>query len=83
MARKIVVNPKVCFGKPYFDGTRIPVDMVLELLATGIEIKDIVKDYYPRLTTNDVKEAVKYASQVVKNEEVVVNIPRIGKLAAI
>ena len=44
----IVVNEEVCHGKPVFKGTRILVSDVLELLAAGVTVEEIVRDYYPR-----------------------------------
>ena len=58
-------------GKPVFQGTRIPVHMVLELLAEGVTDEEIVKEYYPDLAREDVKEAIRYADKLVKGEDVV------------
>ena len=71
MAKKIVVNPKIMLGKPVFEGTRIPIYLVLELLAEGLEVDQIIKDYYPTLTKDDVREALRYADKLVKGEDVV------------
>jgi uncharacterized protein (DUF433 family) len=67
----IEVNPEVCFGKPVFAGTRIPVYMVLELLAAGKTSKNILSDYYPSLTKESVQAAIKYSAKRFQNEEVV------------
>jgi len=71
MAKKIVVNPKIMLGKPVFEGTRIPIYLVLELLAEGLEVDQIIKDYYPTLTKDDVRGALRYAERLVKGEDVV------------
>ena len=71
MAKKIVVDPKIMLGKPVFEGTRVPIYLVLELLAEGVTAQEIVKKYYVDLTEDDVKEALKYADKLVKSEDIV------------
>ena len=68
MGERIEVNPKILGGKPVIKGTRIPVYLILELLSAGYDFKRIIKAY-PTLTEEDVKAAVDYAAQIVKNEE--------------
>ncbi|MEB3862262.1 MAG: DUF433 domain-containing protein [Desulfurococcales archaeon] len=67
---RIVVNPKIMGGKPVIKGTRIPVYFILELIANGWSIDDIVKEY-PHLTREDVLAAVRYAARVLREEVVV------------
>jgi uncharacterized protein (DUF433 family) len=69
MGERIEVNPKILGGKPVIKGTRIPVYLILELLSAGYDFKRIIKAY-PTLTEEDIKAAVNYAVQIVKNEEV-------------
>lgn len=66
----IEINPKIMFGKPVIAGTRIPVHLILDLLADGVTRKEIIKDYYPRLTEEDINVALKYGSKILQNEEV-------------
>ena len=66
----IQVNPKVAFGKPVVAGTRIPVYMVLELVEAGYTPQQIVADYYPTLTEEDVRACIHYATELAKNEEI-------------
>jgi uncharacterized protein (DUF433 family) len=68
MGKRIEVNPKILSGKPVIKGTRIPVYLILELLSAGYDFKRIIKAY-PTLTEEDIKAAVNYAAQIVKNEE--------------
>jgi uncharacterized protein (DUF433 family) len=68
LGERIEVNPKILGGKPVIKGTRIPVYLILELLSAGYSFKRIIKAY-PSLTEADVKAAVDYATQIVKNEE--------------
>jgi uncharacterized protein (DUF433 family) len=68
MGERIEVNPKILGGKPIIKGTRTPVYLILELLSAGYDFKRIIKAY-PTLTEEDIKAAVDYAVQRVKNEE--------------
>ena len=68
MAR-IIVDPKILVGKPVIEGTRIPVYLVLNLLAKGKTIKDILEDY-PELTEPGVRAAIDFAAAHMKYEEV-------------
>ena len=57
MEERITVNPKVLAGKPVIKSTRIPVYRILNLLANGKTVSDILKDYH-ELTKEDVVAAV-------------------------
>lgn len=65
---RIIINPRIMRGKPVIKGTRIPVYVVLNLLAEGYDTKKIIKDY-PDLTRTDILAAIKYASQITSFEE--------------
>lgn len=69
MEGRIVVDPKVLRGKAVIKGTRIPVYLILELLAAGMRVGDILKEY-PELKEEDVRAALEYASKLLKNEVV-------------
>lgn len=72
IGKYIVVDDEICHGKPTFKGTRVLVSDVLELLAAGVSIEEIVKDYYPGLSEEMVREALKWAAEIVKGERYVV-----------
>ena len=57
---RIVCDPKICSGKPCIKGTRIPVHIILDLLATG-ENFDGVKKAYPNITDEDIRSCLSYA----------------------
>jgi len=67
---RIVVNPKVHFGKPCVAGTRITVQNVLELLDEGLAFQEIIQDYYPVLTVEDIRACVRYAIALVAAEDI-------------
>ena len=58
MKNRIAVDPKIHFGKPCVAGTRIPVQDVLELVQEGLSFAEIIRDYYPDLTTDDVRACI-------------------------
>ena len=63
----IVSNPEILFGKPLVVNTRISVDLVLEKLADGYQIDDLL-DAYPKLTKESIYACLLYAAESVKNE---------------
>lgn len=63
--KQIITNPKILSGKPIFEGTRIPVDSILEFIAQGYNFNQILKEY-PGLTKDDLSTAVKFAAKQIK-----------------
>ncbi len=74
MLKYIVVDPKICHGKPVFRGTRVLVADVLEMLAAGMTIKEILEEY-PQLTEEMIREALRLAAQILRREWHVIEIP--------
>ena len=70
MNHQIIIDPHICRGKPCIKGTRIPVHMVLDLLEEGCTIQEIIIQYYPDLTPDDILVCIHYANSLVKNEEI-------------
>jgi len=70
LLERIVVDPRIMAGKPVIRGTRITVDVILELLAAGMKPEEIAKDY--RISVEDVRAALLYAAKVLGREEVLV-----------
>ncbi|OGM12673.1 hypothetical protein A2V80_01875 [Candidatus Woesebacteria bacterium RBG_16_39_8b] len=65
----ITVNPEVLAGHPYVKGTRIPVSLILNLLARGYTFEKTIKEY-PELTAKNIKDAIFYAEKRIKREEI-------------
>jgi uncharacterized protein (DUF433 family) len=70
MLERITVNPDVHFGKPCIEGTRIPVQDVIELVAEGVLFEQITKDYYPDITSEDIRACLRYAAALVAAEDI-------------
>ena len=71
MKERIEVNPNICHGQPCIKGTRIMVYLILELLEAGLTPEDIIRDYYPNLTEEDIKACLSYVASLVKDQEFV------------
>ena len=70
MNSEIVVDSKVCSGKPVIRGTRIMVKNILGMVAGGYTLRQIV-EAYPELTPEQVQAALEYAAEVVDEEQVI------------
>jgi uncharacterized protein (DUF433 family) len=66
MSERITINSDVCNGRPVVRGTRIAVQTVLEFLAAGDSIEEVLEEY-PNLTRADVQACLDYASRVMGN----------------
>lgn len=60
MQKQVSVSPQIHFGKPCVAGTRIPIQSVLELVREGVSAAEIRRDYYPDLSTDDIRACVQY-----------------------
>jgi len=64
---KITVDPEVMVGKPVIKGTRITVQLIVQLLANGETETEILEDY-PDLKHEDIKAALLYASECLDRD---------------
>jgi uncharacterized protein (DUF433 family) len=65
LLERISINPQVCFGKPCIKGTRIWVSLVLDQLASGTTVEELLLNY-PQLTREDVLAAIAYGAEVAR-----------------
>jgi uncharacterized protein (DUF433 family) len=70
---RISINPNICFGKPCIRGHRIWVSLVLDLLASGMSILEIL-DEYPELKEVDVRACIAYGAEMSRERYVEVAI---------
>jgi len=68
----ITADPEVCHGKPCIKGTRIMVSVVLDNLAAGVTLDELLKSY-PSLTREAVQAAIAYAADLAR--ERIVRMP--------
>ncbi len=73
LAQRISANPQILGGRPVVEGTRLAVDLILELLAAG-ETEEYLLENYPNLTHEDILACISYAGQMV-NQVRVLSIP--------
>ena len=60
---RIEIDPEVCHGKPTIRGLRYPVEMILQLLSSGMSIEDILEDYED-LERDDILAVLTYAAKL-------------------
>ena len=72
---RIEVNPAILSGKPIIRGTRIPVELIVKLVAQRWTDEQIMQEY-PMLKKEDIQEALRYAEKLVQNEEVYPLLPK-------
>jgi uncharacterized protein (DUF433 family) len=68
---RITSDPSICHGKPVVRGLRYPVEMLLELLAAGMDFDEILEDY-PDLERDDLLAALEYAAAVTARKTTIV-----------
>lgn len=72
LLERISIDPNICFGKPCIRGHRIWVSLILDFLANGASIQDILQDY-PQLQEADVLACIAYGAEM--SRERFVDIP--------
>ncbi|MBN1479128.1 DUF433 domain-containing protein [candidate division KSB1 bacterium] len=70
---RISVNPNICFGKPCIKGTRIWVSLILDFLANGQTIEEIL-DEYPSLHKDDIFAAIAYGAEMSRQRFVDIQV---------
>lgn len=69
MPAEIVCNPAILGGKPIIAGTRISVELILEKLAAGRTVEELLLGH-PNLTVEGVQAAFRFALQTLRHETV-------------
>jgi uncharacterized protein (DUF433 family) len=62
---RISINPKICHGQPCVKGTRIMVWLIVQYLANGDSVEDILTAY-PNLTQEDIRACLAYAAEMTR-----------------
>lgn len=70
---RISIDPKICHGKPCVKGTRIWVSLILDFLAAGETVDEVLRDY-PHLTREDVLACIAYGAEVARERFVPISM---------
>lgn len=65
--KRITFDPNIMGGQACIRGMRIPVSLIVNLVANGMKTDKIIKEY-PDLEPEDIKEALQYASWLTREE---------------
>jgi len=69
LLERISIDPNICFGKPCIRGTRIWVSLILDFLAHGMSVEEILAEY-PQLTEEDIRAAIAYGAEMSRERYV-------------
>ena len=64
---RIIIDPDICNGQPVIRGTRITARTVLEFLAAGDSIEEVLEEY-PSLSHEDVLDCLKFSAELMKRQ---------------
>ena len=67
---RLTVDPDILVGKPFIKGTRISVEVLMDRLADGWTMEQVLESY-PRLTREDVLAAIAFVTEVFREEDYV------------
>jgi uncharacterized protein (DUF433 family) len=73
LLERISIDPNVCFGKPCIRGTRIWVSLLLDFLANGTTMEELLEEY-PQLTIEDIRAAIAYGAEMARERYVEIPI---------
>ena len=67
MFERISIDPKVCHGEACIKGTRIPVHLIVRMLANGDTMDELLEDY-PSLEREDILACLDYAAALAEEQ---------------
>ncbi len=65
LLNRITLNPDICHGKPTIRDMRYPVEMILDLLSSGMTFQELINDF-PAIEQDDIRACLAYASKLTK-----------------
>jgi uncharacterized protein (DUF433 family) len=74
---RISIDPNICFGKPCIRGHRIWVSLILDFLASGTTIPEILADY-PQLEAEDILACIAYGAEMTRERFVEIAIESVA-----
>ena len=76
MFSHVTTEPAILGGKPCVRGTRLSVELILELFASGASHEELLQTY-PQLSQEAIEEALRYAAHILKNSsDVIVDVDK-------
>ena len=70
---RVSINPNVCHGRPCIKGTRIWISLILDFLASGSTVEEILQEY-PQLSKEDVQACIAYGAEAARERFIHVTI---------
>ena len=67
LLNRITIDPNVCHGKPCIRGMRWPVEVVIDMLGSGMTTEQILEDH-PELTKEDIQASLNFARLTVSGK---------------
>jgi uncharacterized protein (DUF433 family) len=67
MFERISINPKICHGQACIKGTRIPVHQILQMLANGDSVEELLEEY-PFIKNKDILACLEYAGSLAEEQ---------------
>ncbi len=67
--KNIVVDKNICHGKPHIKDTRISVELILNMLASGMNIDEIIKEY-PQLKESEIRSCIAYSAELASERDI-------------
>ena len=74
LLKRITIDPDKCFGKPCIRGHRIWVSLILDMLADGMTMEDVLENY-PDLVREDILACIAYGSEMARERFVEIPLP--------
>ncbi len=74
---RISINPNICFGKPCIKGHRIWVSLILDFLATGMSVEQVLAEY-PQLEKEDILACIAYGAEMSRERYVEIPLGKAG-----
>ena len=76
LLNRITIDPDKCFGKPCIRGHRIWVSLILDMLADGMTMEDVLENY-PDLVREDILACIAYGSEMARERFVEIPLPSV------
>lgn len=71
LLKRISIDPNICFGKPCIRGTRIWVSLILDFLANGMTMDEVLAEY-PHLTHEDILASIAYGAEMTRERYILI-----------